>query len=414
MNFLYDELERTGYYNVYKQRQAYTWARTYHNLVIDGVQKDARSLMYSPDGNITAELVLVSNFGCSASDYPPEVAGSIGLIKRGNCSFAEKAVLAASAHAAAAIVYNNVDGPVSGTLGSPATERGPYVPIVGISKADGAELASQIGKYRLTAQIYLSTQAENRSTYNVIAQTKQGDPNNVVAIGGHTDSTEDGPGINDNGSGTISNLVIAKALTHFQLTNTVRFLFWTAEEPGLLGSEYYISQLNVTELAKIRVYLNFDMIASPNYGFFILDGDGSSYDVAGPSGSAEIEQLFEDRFESLHLPYDSTPFDSRSDYAAFFKSGIPVGGLFTGAEKTKTNKDAELFGGRAGFPYDPNYHSTNDNTTNLSPYAFLTCSKAAAFAVGTYAKSLDSIPPRNHTVFKMPLATNRYGHLSME
>lgn len=66
----------------------------------------------------------------------------------------------------------------------------------------------------------------------------------------------------DDGSGIIGILTVAKALTKFRLNNAVRFAFWSAEEFGLLGSYHYMNSVNSseTELAKIRAYLNFDMV----------------------------------------------------------------------------------------------------------------------------------------------------------
>lgn len=207
-----------------------------------------------------------------------------------------------------------------------------------------------------------------------------------------------GPGINDDGSGIISNLVIAKALTQFSVTNAVRFAFWTAEEFGLLGSEYYVENLTPEEAAKIRLYLNFDMIASPNYANMIYDGDGSAFNISGPPGSAEIEALFEDFYADRGLASKPTAFDGRSDYGPFLDVGIPSGGVFTGAEDVKTEEEAELFGGEAGVAYDVNYHAVGDNMTNLALDAFGLNSNATAFAVATYAVSLEDIPVRNQTV----------------
>jgi carboxypeptidase Q len=241
-----------------------------------------------------------------------------------------------------------------------------------------------------------------------VAQTKTGDPDYVVALGGHTDSVEAGPGINDDGSGIISNLVIAKALTRFNVKNAVRFLFWTAEEFGLLGSEYYVANLNPTELAKIKLYLNFDMIASPNYINAIYDGDGSSFNLTGPPGSAQIERLSQDYFDSHNLPHVPTEFSGRSDYQAFIDRGIPSGGLFTGAEAVKTEAEAALFGGQAGVAYDANYHAPGDNMTNLNHEAFLLNCKATAFAVATYAMDLSSIHARNTSVKRSLASESKY------
>lgn len=395
INYIAHELRKTGYYHVHKQEQVHLWSHTEQTLTVNGEDVPAQAMTYSPSGNVTAELVHVSNVGCNADDYPADVEGSIALMSRGKCSFEKKSVLAEAAGAKGAIVYNDVKGGLSGTLGTAHSDLGPYAPIVGISKADGEDLVQKLESASLNAHLYVNSQMENRTTYNVIAETKGGDPNNVVTLGGHSDSVAAGPGINDDGSGIISNLVIAKALTRFSVKNSVRFLFWTAEEFGLLGSNYYVSHLRPEELAKIRLYLNFDMIASPNYALKIYDGDGSAFNQTGPPGSAQIEHLFENYYASQDLESRPTAFDGRSDYLAFIENGIPAGGLFTGAENIKTEEEEMMFGGKAGVAYDPNYHGNGDDMSNIDHDAFLINSKATAHAVATYAQCLDSIPKRD-------------------
>ncbi|KAJ5804174.1 uncharacterized protein N7518_000477 [Penicillium psychrosexuale] len=394
VDFIYRELKKTGYYNVWKQPQVHTWTTANTSLTREGESIKASAMTYSPSVEVTAELAVVSNLGCSASDYPSDVAGAIALVQRGECTFAEKSLLAAAANAAAVIVYNNVAGSLSGTLGGVSSD---YSAIAGVSDVDGKVLLSATEKGAVTVSLLLDSRVENRTTFNVIAETKGGDHNNVVSLGGHTDSVDAGPGINDDGSGIISNLVVAKALTRFSVKNAVRFLFWTAEEFGLLGSEYYTSHLDADELAKIRLYLNFDMIASPNYALMIYDGDGDAFNQTGPAGSAQIEALFEKYFRSKELPYVPTEFNGRSDYEGFISRGIPAGGLFTGAEGLKTEAEAKLFGGQANVSYDVNYHAVGDNFKNLNHEAFLINSKATAFAVAKYANSLASIPRRSAT-----------------
>jgi Zn-dependent M28 family amino/carboxypeptidase len=157
-----------------------------------------------------------------------------------------------------------------------------------------------------------------------------------------------------------------------------------------------VSQLNEseTELAKVRAYLNFDMIASPNYMIGIYDGDGSGFNLTGPPGSDQIEYGFEQFFESQGSPYVPTEFSGRSDYGPFLDVGIAAGGLFTGAEVVKTEEEAELFGGTAGEAFDPNYHEVGDTIDNLNYDAFLLNTKAIADAIALYGTSLETIPVR--------------------
>ena len=175
----------------------------------------------------------------------------------------------------------------------------------------------------------------------VIAETRGGDPDHVVVVGAHLDSVEAGPGINDDGSGTSLLLTMAQRLARpgHPLKQKIRFGWWGAEEEGLLGSEYYVGQLSDDEVEDIALYLNFDMIASPNYMFGVYDGDDSGNTAPDgfiPEGSAEIEDVFEKFYANRGEPFQDSEFSGRSDYGPFIAVGIPAGGLFTGAEVVKT------------------------------------------------------------------------------
>lgn len=202
--------------------------------------------------------------------------------------------------------------------------------------------------------------------------------------------------MNDNGSGTISILETAIALTKFSVKNAVRFSWWSAEESGLLGAEYYVSKLPQTEVDKIRLFLDFDMMASPNYAYQIYDGDGSTFNESGPPGSAEAEKEFQYYFSKVaKLNYTAIEFDGRSDYGPFLEAGIPAGGIAAGAEGIKTEEEAAMFGGEAGVAYDVNYHAAGDDLSNMNMVCWMEMTKAIAHMTATYAKSFKSLPKRS-------------------
>lgn len=272
------------------------------------------------------------------------------------------------------------------------------IPVGGISRADGLRFLEQIeGGTTLSSTGEFWQYIADLTSYNVVASSKHGDADNVLFLGAHSDSVEAGPGINDNGSGSCGLLTIAKQLAKWKTNNQVRFAWWTAEEEGLLGAEHYVNITATSELDKVRLYLNFDMIASPNYVLGIYDGDGSSFNLSGPAGSAEAEKLFEDWYDSEGLPHVGSEFNGRSDYGPFLDAGVPCGGLDTGADGIKTDEEVAAFGGTAGILYDPNYHTARDNVTNLNLEAFETTSRAIAHAVATWGKSWGSFPTRNVT-----------------
>jgi Zn-dependent M28 family amino/carboxypeptidase len=391
VDYLYETLTALDYYNVVKQPFPEIYSEGKGSLTVDGAVVPADILTYTPGGEAIKPLVAVANLGCDAADYPAEVSGNIAFISRGSCTFSQKSINAKAAGAVAAIIYNNEPGALAGTLGEPFKE---YAPVVGISQEDSKVLLEKLTQGEVIATVDIDALVEERVSYNVIAETKGGDHDNVLVLGGHSDSVPAGPGINDDGSGTIGILTVAKALAKFRVKNAVRFAFWSAEEFGLLGSYFYLNSLNSseTEVAKIRAYLNFDMIASPNYIYGIYDGDGNAFNLTGPTGSDVIEKDFENFFKSKNTPSVPTQFSGRSDYAAFIENGIPSGGLFTGAEVLKTEEEAKLFGGEVGVAYDINYHKAGDDINNLALDAYLLNTQAIADSVAKYALSFKTLP----------------------
>ena len=336
-----------------------------------------------------------STSGCEATDFAGFTAGNVALIQRGTCTFDAKARNAQTAGASAVVIFNEGQPGrtevLNGTLGGP----GVTIPVLGTSYDAGAGLASTASRVSISA----STRSETRHTTNYLAQTATGRTDRVVLVGAHLDSVPEGPGINDNGSGTAVVLEIAEqmAAQKVQPTNAVRFAFWGAEESGLLGAEYYVSQLSAGQRKDIALNLNFDMMGSPNYVRFVYDGDGSDTGASGPTGSATIEQVFNDYFASQNLPVEPTAFDGRSDYGPFIANGIPAGGLFSGAEGVKTEAEAAVYGGTAGQAYDPCYHQACDDRKNISTKALEELGDAAAHATLTFAQTTSAVSGTDRT-----------------
>ncbi|GGW91586.1 M28 family metallopeptidase [Streptomyces lomondensis] len=231
-------------------------------------------------------------------------------------------------------------------------------------------------KAKLDAAGYTTTvqqfTASGRTGYNLIADWPGGDPNQVVMAGSHLDSVSSGPGINDNGSGSAAVLETALAVSRAQYkpAKHLRFAWWGAEEIGLVGSRHYVNRLATGDRSRISAYLNFDMVGSPNPGYFVYDDDPA------------IEKTFKDYFGGLGVPTEiETEGDGRSDHAPFKSAGVPVGGLFTGASRAKTAAQAAKWGGTAGQAFDRCYHSSCDTTANIDDTALNRNSDAVAHAV---------------------------------
>ncbi|MFB7261182.1 M28 family metallopeptidase [Streptomyces nojiriensis] len=234
--------------------------------------------------------------------------------------------------------------------------------------------------FTTTLQTFTSSGATG---YNLIADWPGGDPNSVLMAGSHLDSVTAGAGINDNGSGSAAVLETALAVSRagLQPTKHLRFGWWGAEELGLIGSKYYVNNLPAAEKAKISGYLNFDMIGSPNPGYFVYDDDPT------------IEQTFKNYYTGLGIPTEiETEGDGRSDHAPFKSAGIPVGGLFSGADYTKTAAQAQKWGGTSGQAFDRCYHSSCDSLTNINDTALDRNSDAVAYAIWTLGAATP-VPP---------------------
>jgi Zn-dependent M28 family amino/carboxypeptidase len=231
------------------------------------------------------------------------------------------------------------------------------------------------------------------TTQNLWADTKAGRTDRTVVVGGHLDSVAEGPGINDNGSGTAAILETAIQMAKLNVApeNRVRFAFWSGEEDGLIGSSYYVSQLTAKEIKGTALNLNFDMIGSPNPVNFVYDGDGSALGVSGPNGSGTIEGVFTDFFASQGKATEPTDFDGRSDYFGFIEAGIPAGGLFTGAEGIKSAQQAAIFGGTAGVAYDPCYHAACDTYGNINDATLDLMSDAVAHSTLVFAETTSAV-----------------------
>ena len=366
------------------------------------LRDDFAAMTFSAAGEVTAPLQPVdidltvqtsSNSGCEAADFADFKPGQIALLLRGICPFLEKARQAEAAGASAVLVFNDGlrpdrRGVVRGTLGEP----GIAIPVIGLSFAAGEALYRLSLSDEVMIHVNAHVISETRQTQNVIADTPGGNEDFVVVIGAHLDSVPAGPGIQDNGSGSATNLEIALQLAALGIEplNKVRFAFWGAEEFGLLGSQHYVEQLSLQERRQIALNLNFDMIASPNYARFVHDGDHSTFSasdsgVTAPAGSGAIEQIFQDYFAQQNLTVTEIPFDGRSDYGSFIQVGIPAGGLFTGAEEGKSLEQVAIYGGKADEAYDACYHLSCDTIENINWQALDEMSDAAAHAALIFA-----------------------------
>ncbi|TMQ84730.1 M20/M25/M40 family metallo-hydrolase [Actinomadura soli] len=206
---------------------------------------------------------------------------------------------------------------------------------------------------------------------NLVADWPGGNDNNVYMFGAHLDSVAAGPGINDNGTGSAAQLEVALQLAQSKPTmlNHVRFAWWTDEEQGLRGSKYYVSRLSAADRSKIKGYFNFDMVGSPNPGYFIDD-------INSP-----LAKNLKEYFDSINVPTEEVA-ECCSDDGSFRSAGIATTFLFTGAPARKSAAQAQKWGGTANQAFDRCYHQACDSYPgNINTTALDRCSDAIAYAL---------------------------------
>lgn len=424
----------------------------------DGTDYEAFSLSNAEAGEVAGAPLTVpqddafgdgagGELGCEAGDFGADVRDSIVLVKRGTCDFGLKVTHASNAGAAGVVIINTDDNPLNATLGDRVEGN---APAVGLTQTDGDALRDKVleaaadgadadgtdadgadgasaglggssdgdapegdaaeatatapgedgegsaeqAAEPLTGDLSVDASFDSVETWNILAETKAGDPENVEMLGAHLDGVAEGPGVNDNGSGTAALLAVAEKLAAqpTEVDHQVRFGFWGAEEVGLVGSTRYVESLDEAELARINSYLNFDMVGSENFIVGTLDSDGSDIPIPEgvevPEGSAELEKIFTDFFDADGQPHVGTDFSGRSDYKAFMDHGIASSGLFSGADGIKTADEVEKFGGVEGVQYDRYYHTVDDTIENVSAESMDIFLPAIGFAAHTLAYDL--------------------------
>ena len=363
-----------------------------------GYRVDQASLLTpTPKGGLRAvTLRPQKSSGCAAADYGTKtMTNAIAVVDDTGCSIVDKQNTAVAEGALGVLVVSKpgANGSPRG-LFTPGYYRALTVPVAVID----ADADAALRRTEAPVQLTLDAEAAMVKSRNVLAQTKTGDPHNVVVAGAHLDSVAKSPGINDDGTGVAALLATAAALGgRPQITNAVRFGFWGAEESVLAGSTKYVGALDRDQLNDIALYLNFDSLGSPNAGFFTYDGDQSGQanpDLPAdtvPVGSAGIERTLAGYLNLAGIRPADMPLGKASDYSPFLDAGVPIGGTTTGAAQRKTAPQARLWGGTAGAAFDRNYHLPGDTVDNVNRDALAVMGPGVAFAVGTYARSIEGV-----------------------
>ncbi|CAF3336383.1 unnamed protein product [Rotaria sp. Silwood2] len=372
---------------------------------------DFAHILFTPGANFDSfvRLISIPNLGCEDSDWMNiSVTDAIVLVKRGVCTFPDKTQLAEKYRAKGLLMYN--DGAASDrfqTVRYVRSHLNATIPGYFLSYYLGMKLVNAISNSSTNTSIKMIFDVSDAEIGNICADTPTGNKAATIVVGAHSDGVLDGSGINDNGSGSVGILVLAlnlarlfemTSLNYAQFLYRVRFCWWGAEEVGLLGSIYHVEQASLPtatiengRLQDYLVYFNYDMLASPNSNFGILDSISIPPETPNKTlpGTNRITNLFQQWFNEQKLPWTRSGIGGGSDFVPFLTGGIASGGVNTGAGglKSATERDqyADLLGtgnsGLANVAYDSCYHQQCDRINNVNPFAYEKVVKAAAYAI---------------------------------
>jgi hypothetical protein len=306
--------------------------------------------------------------GCASGDFGPGVSGHPVLIQRGTCTFAQKVANAQAAGATGVIIFNEGNttpdrtGLVIGSLGSV-----PTIPVVFVTFAIGNQMAQEIaaGTPPSPTVDIKAIFNPNADDWNVIADSKGGDPNHVLVVDAHLDAIY-GAGMLDNASGSVAILDIAQMLKNVTPQNHLRFIWFGGEEVGLLGSRFYVNNLTTTDYNHIGFDLDADVFGTPNFIIGVLDPAAPDFfsrqvpetfanRVYKPSTAAE--QQFINFFNTAGFNHELLS-PNGTDAINFNRVGIPASGLLTGQDCCKSADEVALFGGQTGN-YEGNLGTTD-------------------------------------------------------
>jgi Zn-dependent M28 family amino/carboxypeptidase len=319
-------------------------------------------------------------------------------------------VLNAKAAGATGVVIFNEGNPgrtsvISGSLLDANNQ--PFVPDIPVAFTSFDIGQSLYNEYQAGTPPVMSLDVDvvvtpNANDYNVIAESKGGDPNHVLVVDAHLDAIY-GAGMLDNASGSATILDIAQQMKNVTPRNKLRFIWFGGEELGLLGSQFYVDDLSKPELNKIGYDLDADVTATPNYLIGVLD-------PAGPDlFSRTVTNTFPNRvYKASTVARDQAVayLDSigknheflspeGTDAISFNNVGIPASGVLTGQDCCKTADEVKLFGGFEGN-YEGNIPSFDggcvdnpfrwcDNLNNNDPAVLTFMSKTFANMVANMA-----------------------------
>lgn len=223
---------------------------------------------------------------------------------------------------------------------------------------------------------------------NVAAEQAGADANCVYLLTAHLDSLSpaasratDAPGADDNASGSAGVLTAARILSQYEFVCTLRYVLFTGEEQGLLGSEAYAAAMAAATAGQsdpIRGVINLDMIG------YNTPGSAATIEIdvrSGASGNADraLSDMLVDVITAYGIgltPLVYASDEDGSDHASFWNAGYPA-----------------ILAIEDWDDHTPHYHQTSDRVDTLNMGYFTSFVKAATAAMAHLAQVTASEPP---------------------
>ena len=297
----------------------------------------------SPQAPVTGAEGEVVDLG-AATEVTADLTGRIALFDR--VAGQETAqVKAAAARGAEAVLLANVRSEAyperKAASFTPSLAEQVAVPVLGLAEYHGERIRA--GARRLSFTV---THHTGLTSYNVLASRRATLPNpggKAVIISAHYDSVPGSPGANDDGSGTVLCLELARVLKKLPTQQDIRICLWGSEEYGLIGARHYVGQLDDAAAARITGCFQNDMVATshpPAGTYWLLSVDGADNTTTAAVAAAA------ERLGYVGQTKGPTARGS-SDHEAFHERGIAAGNF-------------SWRGGEAPSRLEPIYHTPED------------------------------------------------------
>jgi aminopeptidase YwaD len=288
------------------------------NLTIDGNTVTGNALENSVPGKVQASLVVVPNVGRESDFAAVNVKGAIAIVKNGEIDISKKVRNAQEKGAVGLVIFNNQPGDLDAAI-----DKELNIPVLGISGTQGNTLIKRTEKTPLNIALNVNCKNQVITGRNIIASL-EGVTQPKVILGGHYDTVPGSPGANDNASGTVAVLAIARKIVGTPLARQTWFVAFDGEEDGLHGSKAFVDKASPELLRGLEAMMNFDMV-----------GVNQKLRIGGTSSLNSLVKATPE----VELVGKGNANDG-SDHESFAAKGIPI-----------------LFFNRGE---EPNYHTPND------------------------------------------------------